>query len=334
MKKLISLMLALIMVFSLATVASATEPTEGVDKLTFTKKYEVSGGTTTPSETITFDVKEVEGNPETGKKIVINPVTITGVSNDVVITLPTYTKVGVYTYTVTEVAPNPESQGVKYSETPFNVKVLVAYNDEHTGFVTEIVFASETEDGKIQSFTNTYELGSLAINKQVTGNLGDKSKEFNVTVTFTATDTVRSDITYSSDIDQTDAAANGTIAKGWSGEKAVTINLKHGETVTFSNIPAGVTYEVVEDDYTQDGKNSVNGYDDAMYSLNNAEASTAVVKDNIAASDTDKVVITNNKAESVQTGIVTDSAPYIILIAVCAVAAVAFVLKRRNAVEF
>ena len=45
------------------------------------------------------------------------------------------------------------------------------------------------------------------------------------------------------------------------------------------------------------------------------------------------IIVENTKEAEVSTGVITDSAPYIILIAVCALAAVLFVTKRRS-VEF
>jgi LPXTG-motif cell wall-anchored protein len=80
--------------------------------------------------------------------------------------------------------------------------------------------------------------GMLMISKKVTGNAGDKSKKFTFTVTFS--DKVQS-FEYVGDL------GNGTIK---SGDK---IQLAHGESITIVEIPDGVTYKIVEDDYTDDG---------------------------------------------------------------------------------
>lgn len=80
--------------------------------------------------------------------------------------------------------------------------------------------------------------GMLMISKKVTGNAGDKSKKFTFTVTFS--DKAQS-------FEYFGSLGNGTIK---SGDK---IQLAHGESITIVEITEGVTYTVVEDDYTSDG---------------------------------------------------------------------------------
>ena len=119
-----------------------------------------------------------------------------------------------------------------------------------------------------------------------------------------------------------------TIVTGdWKADNTaeVTISLHHGETVTFTNIPYGVTYDVVEDTkYTQEANG---GYDAATYAFSD-ETSKKI------DSDSDTVTITNNKSVEVDTGITLDSLPFVLILAVCAGAVVLFVIKRRNSAEF
>ena len=155
------------------------------------------------------------------------------------------------------------------------------------------------------------------MNKQVTGNLGDLDKNFNVTVTFTAPEgeTVGAPIYY------TDNGVEKAITAGWKDTNSVTIDLKHDETVTFSNIPEGVTYTVVEDDYTGDG------YDTAAYVFSDEGK---LVNGAIDGENKDSVVITNNKEAKVDTGIALDSMPYIMILAVVAGAFVLTSFKKRE----
>ena len=97
-----------------------------------------------------------------------------------------------------------------------------------------------------------------------------------------------------------------------------TIQVKDGDTVTFSNVPEGVTWTVSEADYIGEG------YDAASYS---AESGTMTAGG--AATST----ITNNKEAEIDTGINMDSLPYIVIIGVVAVAALAFFMKRRGSAE-
>ena len=99
------------------------------------------------------------------------------------------------------------------------------------------------------------------------------------------------------------------------GEATARITLNHDETVTFTNIPYGVTYTVVEDDYTGEG------YDAAKYSEFDGEINSAK----------DEVTITNNKGAEIDTGITTDSMPCIVLMGIVVLAGVAMIAKRRAA---
>ena len=105
----------------------------------------------------------------------------------------------------------------------------------------------------------------------------------------------------------------------------VTVKLIHGQDVTFNNIPAGVTYTVTEQAKHEapdpNGSNPETGYT-VTY-----EGETGTIAENVTAAA--KVI--NTKGTTVNTGVVLDSLPYVLLIAVAVVAVVLFtVRKRRN----
>ena len=89
--------------------------------------------------------------------------------------------------------------------------------------------------------------------------------------------------------------------------------------ISFSNIPYDVTYTVTEEDYTAEN------YDEAEINFSDNEKI-------IDSSDTDTVEVINNKAVEVITGIILDSAPYVLSLAgVAGAAALGLISKKRKA---
>lgn len=322
MKKLLSLALALIMVLTLSVAVAAAEHTD-METVTISVTYNATNeGTTSPAEEFAFAIantsvtdaasgvtKENMPTPTVGSVTYAageagNAGTMT---KNVTITLPEYTSVGIYTYTITP--PHGTNAGVTYWAKP--IKLVVTVIEQNGKMRVAAVHTEDEQEQKSDDITYTYSAGSLSVTKNVTGNLGDRAKEFNVWVTFTAPEAgvVNSTISYVVD------GETETIAPVWDGNTAsVQIALHHEETVTFTNIPYGVTYNVEEDSYKNDGY-------DTTYSDN---------KTGTIGKAADTVTITNTKGTDVDTGIVLDSLPYILLIAVALVGVVAFTAKKRT----
>lgn len=344
-KKLTAGALALSMMFAMATPAFALTSPEiqysDMTSVTFTKTYEATNtNTTSPEETFQFDIVGVDvtdaaegvtigtyGMPTVGTAhYIAGEAGSADKAKKITVNLPTYGSVGIYTYKITEKAQG--TAGVTYWGNDIILKVTVI---EQSGKIR--VAAVHTEDAKADgtydtskggtstkndTFPNTYSAGSLAVTKNVTGNLGDKDKKFEVTVTFKAPEgkTVKEAIKYS------EGGKDKTIAtSAWKNSEAeVKINLADSDTVTFMNIPYDVTYTVVEKDYT-----TSDGYDTADYNFS----------DNSKKIDsaTDTVTITNNKGGTVDTGVILDNAPYILMLAVVAGGAMTLVIKKRREEE-
>lgn len=317
MKKILSFVLALVMILSLSTVVFAADEETATDvvvtsqetTIKVTKEYSANADVF-PAETLKFTSTPAADNPD-GTNLVIDDVVAVGQSFDVIIDVPSFTKVGLYKFTIAEEAG--DTQGVTYANNTISVSVLVEYDyededqDGHT--LKAIAGVTMVDNDKDDNFVNTYEVGSLEVSKVVTGNLGDREKKFDVTVTFSATGDVLSDITYED---------GKIVSEDWKDGKAVVeIRLAHNEYVTFENIPAGVTYVVEEDDYAE------YGYDAAKYEFSDDNMT-------IAKSDKDTVEITNNKETEVATGISLDSMPYIMILAVVAGAFVLTSFKKRE----
>lgn len=333
MKKFLSMMLALVLVLSMSTVAFANEGEEtshtDMSTVTLTKEYKLTNpGTTSPAETFAFSALTCTNVTDAADGVTTANAPVPNIANvsytageagsesakkNITITLPTYTSVGIYTYTFSEI--NGGTAGVTYRSEPITLVVTVI---EQNGKVRVAAVHTEGEgETKSGEFNNEYSAGSLSVKKTVTGIMGDQQKEFTVKVTFTAPegDSVREAITY---VDGTDTK---TIAAGdgWTGSKEVYITLKHNETVTFNNIPYGVTYTVVENDYT-DKENG--GYDAPSYQFddNNKKIDSA----------SENVTITNNKGGNIDTGINMDSMPYILMLAVVFMGLFVFFYKKRK----
>lgn len=203
------------------------------------------------------------------------------------------------------------------------------------------------------------ELAKFKIMKQVRGPLASQDQLFDVTVTLTSEKPVRSDITYK-------GAANGTIKKvddgsDWTGNAntgytaTLNLQLKDGQTVVFSGIPAEVTYTVQEDSkhigkldeatlndpskgYTvayYGGGNKINNPTDEIpgdYGINNAATGT------IGKATNNNIIIANSKgmnnedSEMVKpnTGLHLDSLPYIMILGVVVLGAGMMLVRSRK----
>lgn len=336
MKKLFALLLTLALVLSFGITAMAAEPVMTSKATTYEaliKTYNVVGGndaTLYPAETLTFTSTPAVGNPDP-TNLTVNDLEVTGnTKQKLVINVPAYSKVGVYHYTITENAGN--TQGVTYTNGAVELSVLVEYDYNDTdgdgyGLKATIGVTNSAGEGeeavKHNTFTNTYSLGSLTVSKEVAGNLASQTQEFDIDVTFTSDKPVLSTITCGDG--QTITSANWTLADSVYTAK-VTVKLAHGDNVTFSNIPAGVTYTVVEQAKHEaadpNGSNPETGY-----TVTYADEKSAGT---ITADTVDTVKVVNTKGTTVNTGVVLDSLPYILLIAVAVVGVVLFTARKRR----
>ena len=193
---------------------------------------------------------------------------------------------------------------------------------------------------------------NVTITKQVTGLLGDTNKEFTFNVSIT----------------QKNGADCSAGVKARKGSTEVPLNgftLKHNETVTLENVPIGATITVTEvtpgEHYNvsatghsdeQNGSNDVaftyvavantdtaSDADEADLMLLSMDEDTAVDADTVALTDaTDKTVsnnaitVTNRATLKPDTGVLLDTLPYIVILAVVA-GGVALLMLRKHRKE-
>lgn len=197
-----------------------------------------------------------------------------------------------------------------------------------------ITAAAATNGTKVlntDAFHNTYGAGdnapkSVELKKVVHGNFGDLGKTFTFTVTFhKATDTTKyapiaftTDTAYGVFAADADGKATGTAVTELAYEQSYIVTLKHNETISFSNLPAGVTYTMTENDKNSDGKV------DGVYTVFGEKSSKTKVE------EVPNVTIENTNEGNPDMGVVLDNAPYIAMLAVVAIGGVALMLNKRR----
>ncbi len=309
MKKFVAILLTLMLVLGVSAAFADTN-------VTINKVYKLTNdGTTSPAETFTL---EQVGNDTvtdgdatsapalgtiTGADFAAGAATFNGASGTITIALPKYDNVGVYEYTLKEVAGN--TAGVGYHAG--NIRLVVTVINGANGLEAKAAVHTEaTGADKSDKIENTYSAGTLNVSKTVTGNLGDKDKYFEFKVTLTG----ETGKTYGASYAVTggsNASNPATIAVN-GGE--TTFLLKDGDTISIANLPYGVTYTVTE--------TAAAGY------TTTKTGDTGSIN---AASQT--AAFTNKKEGQIDTGVTTESLPYVVLMGFVVLAGAALLLKRK-----
>lgn len=323
MKKFVAILLTLMLVLGIgAAVATEAEVTPTTDTdltdhgtVTIKKVYKLVGAGTSPAET--FTLEQVGVGRVTDGDATSAPAlgTITGAAfnegaatadgttiGNITVALPEYTNVGVYEYTLQEVAGN--TAGVAYYGK--TIKLVVTVVNGTVGNIRVAAVHTEDEGGtKSSEFINTYRAGTLKVSKTVAGNLGDKNKYFEFKVTLTG----ENGKTYGASYAVTGGSKDDNPKSIVIGQET-TFMLKHGDTLSIANLPYGVTYTVTEtaaDGYTTSATGDTG-------KINAAEQTAA---------------FTNTKTGSIDTGVTTENLPYVILMGLVVLAGAALLLKRK-----
>lgn len=157
---------------------------------------------------------------------------------------------------------------------------------------------------------------NLTVSKTVTGKLGDTNKAF--TFTITKADGTAANITDTNiEISEADRAK-----VEWKGNGQFT--LKDGASIIFKNLPSG-QYKVVEDDYSGE-KYETSYVVDSGTPENRREASVTI------GTDAKTIAFTNNCTLQPDLGVLLDTLPYIVILAVVA-GGVALLMLRKHRKE-
>ena len=286
------------------------------------------------------------------------------------ITFPTYSEAGKYEYTVTEtqtVDPavvNDDHEKMIMSQAEYTMDVYVT--DGATGTEISNIVVNKVKDdagqtvtgkGKVDigntdtndfNFTNTYvqeagtgenpknpdptypDNGSLKVSKAVVnanGTTTTSDAEFEFTATFAfPTGTDANTLGGIKDANGGDV----TLAEGGT----YTFKLKANGNMKFTGVPVGTTITVKESaakNYKGSAVITINGTQLTPVSATKYSTELTVVNNEKLGQKQNTVAVTNTYNDVPVTGIIMNTLPYVLMIALCGVALIAFVgFKRRR----
>lgn len=342
-KKLLALLLAILMVAMSAVAMAATQ-----NSITITKTYDTAGSAvdkitqTVPTETLTFTADFTEYKDAAGtvkSDVSTDDMTVdlnvaagtTSYSATFTPNIAKFPAAGYYTFHVTE--SGESIQGEEYNSdevSGFDFIVLVGYGATGNLEITDVQFVTKTdnEGAKVSGFTNNYATGEFQIKKTMSGNQADVNDKFTVTLTVSAKESNKLDPAF------TDITVDGkTVSPKTVGTHVYDVTIGKDQTLKIAGIPVGAQVKVEET-----GKTGKDGIEyNATYSTSSLDAAKTDSSDaptiTVLAAGTAKVGIHNFRDSSIDTGVTTDSMPYILLMAFVAILAVAFVAKKRTVKE-
>lgn len=369
-KKMLAIVVAGAMTMGLAMSTSvfatggdtATKTTEAYISKTF--NTEVG-----KNETFSFKATPVSGNTE---KVTIPDIIFTESETGTTtkrakVSFPEWTDAGKYEYTVTETGATPEitndqHQKMIMSKAEYTMDVYVS--NSGSGFEISNIIVNKTKDdkgatatGKVDisdtdnngfKFTNTYvqeagtgtdpttpdpdytTYGSLDVSKIIktdATDTADTNKEFEFTANFT----------FPAGTDETTLGAKATIVDSTENitGTSYTFKLKHSQNVKFTGLPVDTKISVTES-ATPNYKGSAdvvinNGTKETVTAAKYDEALTVSGKSLGQKKNTVDVTNTYNYVPT--TGIIMNTLPYVLMIALCGAALMAFVAFKRRRLQ-
>jgi hypothetical protein len=282
-----------------------------------------------------------------------------------VFTLPTFTKTGIYRYTVKEVVPEDANKQsyITYDTTDIYrvdlyVTTVTATDGTQKIGISSIVAVDLNDTTKKDNivFNNSIGSAGLTIEKVIDGNGKNANDEFtfyikipeggdNLTLdantSFTATIHHTNNTTDTKVINVAGAKdgnvvvtrdADGNCSTTTDGAQAFT--LKGGESITFTNLPIGMIFYVTEANYASDGYTTTAEYVATGTGANSASftqgGDQGTQTKGTIASGTNTMTFTNKKELTPDTGINLDFIPYVLVMVLAVAGCVLFVCKKRS----
>lgn len=337
--------------------------TEGHAYLNLTKVLEVKEGTAPDKMTFNFTVADTNatGSVDFEKKDNENGAAFTAgeykrtFNIDLMQVLgDDAEKVGAHTYTISET--DPQIPGIKQVRSSLTMIVTVINKTGELNQGYGYIVALKDNGTKVpanEAFKNSYgdsNLQSLELSKTIHGSLGNLQDTFTFNVKFSAANGV--DVSKYKGVSVTNgtehiAGLNNTVNDGLLElDKPYTVTLGHTDSITFGNLPEGVTYEISENTTTLNAESKyVNGeytvsVSDTKGTNRDGETAKTLVAVNeenthfgikgTITTGTNPVAFHNTKEGSPDMGVVLDNAPYIAMLAIVAIGGVALMLNKRR----
>lgn len=257
--------------------------------------------------------------------------------------------IGEYYYTITENTPAYPGVTPVHDTLTMKITVVNATGEIGGGYGYYVALYRSNSDGTTEkveaknAFSNTYNSKNLTLSKTVHGSLGSLAEDFSFIIKF---------------LPETDAVAGmykgpqvGTVGTDVSIDgkdtgdyldlnTEYTVTLKHGKSLNFSNLPAGIKYEVYEKGSAFNAeKNAVTKDEYTVVVRESTDAnSTAIAFDTTDKNTVKGSVGTANVTTAFHNthegqpdmGVVLDNAPYIAMLAIVAIGGVALMLNKRR----
>lgn len=320
------------------------------------------------NEKFSFKAEQVKGNTE---KVTIPDINFTDSETGTKtkrakVLFPEWTDAGKYEYTVTETGATPAitdeaHQKMIMSQAEYTMDVYVS--NVGNGYEISNIIVNKTKDdkgtaatGKVDisdtdnngfKFTNTYvqeagtgtdptnpdptynKDGSLNVTKAVVANGGtlDADKEFDFTATFnfpTGTDANTLGGVKNAEGDKITINEDGTY----------TFKLKANKNMKFTGVPVGTKINVTESatpNYKGSAKSVFNGQ--AQADVVADKYNEAITVENTLGQKQNKVDVTNTYNYVPTTGIIMNTLPYVLMIALCGAALMAYVAFKRRRLQ-
>lgn len=271
-------------------------------------------------------IASTPADSDIGKRTITVGTTSIKVNEDV-FTTGTNARPGIFRYVVSEVAATgtgKSDEGVTYSTEQKYFDVYVTSDDDGNLEVSSYMFVdkddSKSKDGGI--FTNDYSyhhdtLKDLTVKKKVTGNQGNRNKDFTFSIMVKGAEGEQYYVTFS------DGTTPATLVSG----QSKTITLKDNETAKIWGLSETDKYTITEASYADDGYTTT---------IDNEEKLTATgtIGDDEEKGKTEEngdrnITVVNNKTTVSPTGIFLHVAPYIALIGVAIASSLLFFRRKR-----
>ena len=341
----------MVSMFGMSVSAAGVTTGDDIDSVNYTKIVNTDGNTYAPNTTFKFEVsngeagtlasdgenenvvyvKGVTGGLTAGNGVTFTPSGSTPQSSysqtgTLGVNAGAFEEAGVYHYVVKEAATNYE--GIVIGGEEYDVYLYV-YSDKDDLYVGNVVAMEKDTTTKADlNFTNDYgadeeendSTHDVTITKNITGNMANMADTFHFDVTVNGANGEW----YKVVVKENAEDQNGTEYHIVSGTPA-TYEIGHGGTIQIFGLTETDSYSVSEQEAGH------NGYTTTV-SGDATSVDNKTVSGSLTADDTN-ITYTNNKATSTPTGIIMNIAPYIVLLAFAAVAAL-FFLRRRNNREF